>query len=47
MLCFLKIQLGDIHEKHYLNLVCKVTYYKFCQNVFSVYRSLSLARGTE
>ena len=31
MLCFLKIQLGDIHEKHNHNLVVhQVTYY----NVF-------------
>ena len=34
MLCFLKIQLGDIHEKHQYNLVCKVTYYNVARMFF-------------
>ena len=34
MLCFLKIQLGDIHEKHQYNSVCKVTYYNVARMFF-------------
>ena len=36
MLCFLKIQLGDKHEKTLTQFVWyKVTYYKCCHYVFS------------
>ena len=35
MLCFLKIQLGDKHEKHYHKVVwCKVTYYNVATMFF-------------
>ena len=34
MLCFLKIQLGDIHEKHQHNSVVQSYILQCCQNVF-------------